>query len=328
MNKWIAMLLAAMLLVCAAAPAMAEQTAYTLEGFVTELVEGGFIMEDRELGEVVLNTDDTTVWDGILTDEPIEVGQYVFVQYDGKLTRSIPPQAHADKVGCYALSGVAGELLENGVLLTGDEIFGDVIVHLDAVSQPVFAGVPMTVYYNGVMALSLPGQVSASAVLVPVLEGTVGELDGQGFTLTTGADAQYRVEVDDGTLIAEEVEPVDEMIADDAALVADGELAVDEVGDDANADMNEAADEDGAVNAEKPTDADTTDTSVPDASGLADSDWTIELNGEPTVTPVASLALDELIEGDRVRVYYSGEYLNDEEDAVLALEVLILLAGE
>lgn len=73
---------------------------YKLEGLVTELVDGGFIMEDQELGQVLLNVDATTVLDGILADGEIEVGQYVIVDYDGRMTRSIPPQAHADRVGC------------------------------------------------------------------------------------------------------------------------------------------------------------------------------------------------------------------------------------
>ena len=71
-----------------------------LEGLVTEVLEQGFVMEDIELGSVLLNVDETTVMDGILAEGDIEVGQYVFVEYDGRLTRSLPPQAHADRVGC------------------------------------------------------------------------------------------------------------------------------------------------------------------------------------------------------------------------------------
>ena len=293
MKKWIATLLALVLMLAATLPAFAEQTVFTLEGFVTEVVEGGFVMEDKTLGTVMLNTDGQTVWDGALIDGALEVGQYVFVDYDGKLTRSIPPQAHADRVGCYVLSGVVGEITDDGVLLTGDEVFGDVLVRLQDVSDPVFAGVPMTVYYNGVMAMSLPGQVGASAVIVPVLEGAVSEPDEQGFTLTTDEGESYRVELDESSLIGELVENADEESAEIADV--ENEEIVDGAVSDADAEV------------------DATDT---DASILTDE--TPEATEAPTIT------LADVMEGDRVRVYFSGEYLSDEEDAVLALEALIL----
>ena len=181
-RKWIALLLA----LCLALPlgALAAEADTELEGLVTELVDGGFVMEDRELGEVLVNMDDTTVRDGILAEGEIEVGQYVIVAYDGRLTRSIPPQAHADRVGCYVLNGTVSEFLENGVLLTGDELFGDVIVRLNGSVPHIYRDMPITVYYDGVMALSLPGQVTARYVIVPELTGVVSEKDADGFTLT------------------------------------------------------------------------------------------------------------------------------------------------
>ena len=86
--------------------ALAEEMDLQLEGFVTEIVEGGFLMEDTELGEVMVNTSETTVWDGLLLEGELAACQYVLVDYNGMLTRSLPPQAHADRVGCYLLSGV------------------------------------------------------------------------------------------------------------------------------------------------------------------------------------------------------------------------------
>lgn len=190
-RKWIALLLA----LCLALPlgALAAEADTELEGLVTELVDGGFVMEDRDLGEVLVNVDDTTVRDGILAEGEIEVGQYVIVAYDGRLTRSIPPQAHADRVGCYVLNGTVSEFLENGVLLTGDELFGDVIVRLNGSVPHIYRDMPITVYYDGVMALSLPGQVTARYVIVPELTGVVSEKDADGFTLTGANGQSYRV---------------------------------------------------------------------------------------------------------------------------------------
>ena len=144
-----------------------------LEGLVTEVLEQGFVMEDIELGSVLLNVDETTVMDGILAEGDIEVGQYVFVEYDGRLTRSLPPQAHADRVGCYRLTGKVDLSLSMGVLLTGDPTFGDVIIRVDGSMPHLYQGMPITVYYNGVMAMSYPGQVTARHIVVPELTGVV-----------------------------------------------------------------------------------------------------------------------------------------------------------
>lgn len=122
--------------------------------------------------------------DGILTEGGIEVGQYVFVEYDGRLTRSLPPQAHADRVGCYRLTGTVDLSLSMGVLLTGDPTFGDVIIRVDGSMPHLYQGMPITVYYNGVMAMSYPGQVTARHIVVPELTGVVSDRDSAGFTLT------------------------------------------------------------------------------------------------------------------------------------------------
>lgn len=262
MRKMLAMLVAAALLASAAPVALSERAPLTLEGFVTELVEDGFVMEDRLLGAVLLNVDEYTALDGVLADGAIEVGQYVFVEYDGRLTRSLPPQAHADKVGCYVLEGVAGEAVEGGVLLRGDPVFGDVLVRLDMARDHVFLGAPLTVYYNGVMALSLPGQVGASAVVVPALEGTAGDVDDGGLTLTADDGAKYRVEWDENTIFGALAAGEADALTDGQGISADGE------------------------------------------SGEADAPAPVD--------------------GDRVRVYFGGDYLSDERDAVLALEAIVL----
>ncbi len=203
MKKFVAAVLALVLLVSAALPALAQDEVYVFEGFVIEVSEDGFLMRDKERGNVFMNVDELTSWDGILIDNPIEAGMYVFAEYDGMTTRSIPPQAHADKVGCYVLNGTAGEMLPDGVLLKDDAIFGDVYVRLAPDAEHVYPDVPMTVYYNGVMALSMPAQASAAAVLVPVFEGVIDEIldDKSGFALVTASGESVNVRVDERTII-------------------------------------------------------------------------------------------------------------------------------
>lgn len=299
--------------------AFAEEPAVDteLEGFVTELVEGGFIMEDKDLGSVMLNVDETTVLDGVLADGEIEVGQYVFVTYDGRMTRSIPPQAHADRVGCYVLRGSVGELMDIGVLLTGDELFGDVIVRPgENELPPLYVGMPATVYYNGVMALSLPGQVTASHVIVPELSGVVSEKDDEGFTLTDESGETYRVLVNEETAIFEKLPE----IQDDAALIADGQTEADEgeatenaedeetEGEAAADEPEEAADEPepeqpAADEAATETEAEAAD-EEPEAMGLLSNEEAADLDAEleeDTHLPPADWG-----DGDTVTVYFSG----------------------
>ncbi len=201
MKKLLMMILALMMAVL---PAMAEETPdLILEGIVTEILEDGFVLNDVEIGEVLLNTSEATVWEGIYPDEDMMVGHYVIVHYDGKLTRSLPPQAHADRVGCHVLEGMVGEIDDGGFLLTGDEIFGDVQINMEPGFTHVFANVPVTVYYDGVMAMSLPGQVSARLVLVPTITGTVSDLGEEGFTLTTDEEGVYQVHITPDVILTE-----------------------------------------------------------------------------------------------------------------------------
>lgn len=307
MKRVFALVTAIVLMAFAALPALAEDAAFTFEGYVTEVSEDGFVIEDKDMGEVQLNTDDLTKWDGILAEEPIEVGHYVFVEYDGKLTKSIPPQAHADKVGCYVLNGTAGEILPDGILLTGDEVFGDVLVRMDGSMEHIYAGVPMTVYYNGIMALSMPGQVGAAAVIVPCFEGDVGEKDedGTGFWLETADGASVHIKLDESTLIGR-FDVIDEVAEDADAADAEAEDA--------------PADEEAAPADEEAEDASADESAEQSGDSLANSDWTVDNEIANGYVP---MTLDDLQKGDTVKVYWSGEYAGSEGDEALALEVLV-----
>ena len=217
-RKWLALCLAVLWALPLAAYAQEgeEKVSTTLEGYVTEIVDGGFVLEDKQRGQVILNTDESTVWDGVLIDNELEAGMYVLVDFDGRMTRSIPPQAHADRVGCYTLQGVVSEFYESGVLVTGDEIFGDVIVNLELVdSAHVYVGMKVLVYYDGVMALSMPGRVTAHELVVPSLTGTVSEKKESSFVLTTEGGDSYLVLMDENTLtgmtLSATVEGVEEL---------------------------------------------------------------------------------------------------------------------
>lgn len=156
----------------------------TLQGLITEVGDGFFLMDDNTVGSVRVNLDDhLTVYEGTAARDALAADQYVYVTYDGVMTRSLPPQVTALKVSCFSIRGTVGAILDGGYTVEGDAVLGTVIVHMGEGFPPVFRGVPVTVYYNGVMALSMPPQISAVHIAVPSLTGTVSDMTDRGFTL-------------------------------------------------------------------------------------------------------------------------------------------------
>jgi hypothetical protein len=186
------------LILCAfIASAFAQQAQiYTLEGLVTEVGDSYFIMEDAGLGTVRVNLDEAlTAYDGVAAKDAMAVGLYVYVRYNGVLTRSIPPQVTAEKVSCFVVTGTVAEILDNGFTVEGDAVMGTVMVHGYDGMPPVYKGVPITLYYSGVMALSYPPQITAAYVIVPMISGTVSQVEDSGFTLTTTDGISYAVAI-------------------------------------------------------------------------------------------------------------------------------------
>lgn len=321
-NRFFALALSLLMALALPLGAFAEENEpdTLLEGLVTEVLEQGFVMEDIELGSVLLNVDETTVMDGILAEGDIEVGQYVFVEYDGRLTRSLPPQAHADRVGCYRLTGTVDLSLSMGVLLTGDPIFGDVIIRVDGSMPHLYQGMPITVYYNGVMAMSYPGQVTARHIVVPELTGTVSDRDSAGFTLTDADGNEYRVLLSEQTFTGvlsasvEDAPAVEDEAQEDATEEESTEAAEPAADADEPAETDEPAAEESAEEeavTEEPAEEDPA-TDEPAGGDEADASQPAPL---PTV---------EWGDGDTVTVYYNGVMTRSLPPQVTALEVLVL----
>ena len=324
-NRFLALALSLLMALALPLGAFAEENEpdTLLEGLVTEVLEQGFVMEDIELGSVLLNVDETTVMDGILAEGDIEVGQYVFVEYDGRLTRSLPPQAHADRVGCYRLTGTVDLSLSMGVLLTGDPIFGDVIIRVDGSMPHLYQGMPITVYYNGVMAMSYPGQVTARHIVVPELTGTVSDRDSAGFTLTDADGNEYRVLLSEQTFTGvlsasvEDAPAVEEESQEDATEEESTEAAEPAADSDEPAETDEPASD-----ADEPAE---TDESVAEEPAEEDP-ATDEPAGddEADASRPAPLPTVEWGDGDTVTVYYNGVMTRSLPPQVTALEVLVL----
>jgi len=172
------------------------ETDALLQGLITEVGDGYFLMDDTRQGAVRVNLDgETTVYEGVVTGDTLAAGQYVYVRYNGVMTRSLPPQVTAEKVSCFTVSGTVADILDTGYTVEGDAVLGTVIVRTEDAFPIVGAGVPVTVYYNGVMALSYPPQVTAVYTVVPVLEGVASGVTADGFTLTADDGATYSIAV-------------------------------------------------------------------------------------------------------------------------------------
>ena len=153
----------------------ADESPVVWEGTLTEVLEDGFVMQEADGREILFNVDEQTALDGFETLEDLDVGMYVIVESDGRLTKSIPPQAHADRVTCYWLAGQVESVDEEENTFLMQTELGEVIVHQGDLTTPVYAGMTVTVYFDGVMAMSLPGQIAARKIVAPELQGTVLE---------------------------------------------------------------------------------------------------------------------------------------------------------
>ena len=138
---------------------------FELSGEVIELGEGYFVFMDAQMGAVQANFGDDTFFEGVSAQE-IALGQFVQVLYDGKMTRSIPAQVFALKVGMYPVSGEVIAVEAGAMTLVRDEIGDEVIVFLPEGAPQIAVGAQVTAYTNGAMTMSIPAQTSALGVVI------------------------------------------------------------------------------------------------------------------------------------------------------------------
>ena len=185
MKTIIAMILSVLM---AVVPVMGETTTqepaadiadiYMIEGIVAENSEEGILISTAEMGNVLVLTSDETILEGA---EALVEGDYVYVDYNGMMTRSLPPQITAMVIRSYRLKGIVTEIFaEENAMLINTESHGDVYVNLpaadeatdesaeEAVEQAAVpqAGDAVTVYFNGAMTMSLPAQIGAGLVVI------------------------------------------------------------------------------------------------------------------------------------------------------------------
>ncbi len=180
------------------------------------VIIGGYVMEITD-GSILIKAENQYI-DALLTETTMfggkdaAVGDYVFITYNGMMTRSLPAQITAMAVNCYMLQGVVSKMAENGFTLTNME---EVYFVNAAQSQlaSIQDGMFVTVYHNGMMTRSIPAQVTAAHIRGQEITGAVTEMVEGGFTLTVeGEELPYHVAIKENALQFVSAEPGMELI--------------------------------------------------------------------------------------------------------------------
>ena len=140
-------------------PLPAIQEVFDMSGIVTEIGEGFLMIENAEGQTVQVSLSEETVSEG----KEIVVGDFIHITYNGQMTFSIPAQIAAQKIGCYAHTGVVGEITEGQFTLETE--METILVNATAEQlEGLEAGMTVTVYSNGAMTMSLPAQIGAEMI--------------------------------------------------------------------------------------------------------------------------------------------------------------------
>lgn len=177
MRKVLSLFLIASALLAALPAAGEEARIYSLEGTIVEIADDFLLIDTEAHGEVQAATDEDTVWD---TDADLAPGDYVYVDYDGRMTRSLPGQVRAARVTCHRLLGDVVEIdAEANTMLLRLQDGVEYCVRLpETLDAGAWEAPRALAYFSGAATMSIPAQVSAGLV-VPgyTAQGEVVELD-------------------------------------------------------------------------------------------------------------------------------------------------------
>lgn len=210
MKKMIALITAVLLVIAVGCAAYSESDAeqlVSMEGLVSEITEEGYMIETEEFGVVQVLVSEETYTE---TSRDVAAGDYLYIDYNGQMTRSIPPQVTASAIRMHCIEGTISEIFadENAVLLS-TESHGEVYAVLPEVwNVAEIEAEILTVYFNGAMTMSLPPQIGAGFV-VPgfALQGPVTQI-GEGFLMLGEGLEAFQVNFD-AALLPENVQAGD-----------------------------------------------------------------------------------------------------------------------
>ncbi|MBR4040255.1 MAG: hypothetical protein IKJ11_09190 [Clostridia bacterium] len=133
-----------------------------LTGTITEITDEYVLLDAGEMGMIQANLSDDTMLEGV---DDLAVGQVAVIFYDGKMTRSIPAQITALKIGVYEVKGTVTGLADDRVTITKNEGGDEVVLTLPENAPQIAVGDVITAYTTGVSTMSLPPQMNAIAIV-------------------------------------------------------------------------------------------------------------------------------------------------------------------
>lgn len=142
--------------------AEAEIELTQLTGVITEVTDEYVMLDAGEMGQVQANLFEDTLIEGV---EELAVGQTAIVTYDGKTTRSLPPQITALSIGVYEVAGTITAVEDGRITVERTEGGDEVVLTLPQDAPALAVGDAVTAYTTGVSTMSLPPQMNAIAVV-------------------------------------------------------------------------------------------------------------------------------------------------------------------
>lgn len=140
----------------------AEIELVTLTGVITGITDEYVLLDVGDMGQVQANLSEDTLIEGV---EELAVGQTAIVTYDGKMTRSLPAQITALRVGVYEVRGTVKTIEDGRIIVEKSEGGDEVVLTLPENAPALAAGDVITAYTTGISTMSLPPQMNAIAIV-------------------------------------------------------------------------------------------------------------------------------------------------------------------
>ena len=140
----------------------AEIELVTLTGVITEITDEYVLLDVGDMGQIQANLSEDTLIEGV---EELAIGQTAIVTYDGKMTRSLPAQITALRVGVYEVRGTVKTVEDGRVTVEKTEGGDEVVLTLPEDAPALAVGDVITAYTTGISTMSLPPQMNAIAIV-------------------------------------------------------------------------------------------------------------------------------------------------------------------
>ena len=140
----------------------AEIELVTLTGVITEITDEYVLLDVGDMGQIQANLSEDTLIEGV---EELAIGQTAIVTYDGKMTRSLPAQITALRVGVYEVRGTVKTMEDGRITVEKTEGGDEVVLTLPEGAPELQAGDAITAYTTGISTMSLPPHMNAIAIV-------------------------------------------------------------------------------------------------------------------------------------------------------------------